>query len=212
MMRWWVLMVLLGVVFTPHSTRAASRPIVLLHGCCVGYVSDMADLQSRFAAQGYTVYNLTLPTDSDAVANAQYLAQQVSVLGQVDIVGFSLGGVSARYYAKVLGGSPHVASLSMIDSPNNGDFWGCFVSLSMCQGGSVIRTLNAGDDTPGTTRYQQLIDTDSGHSTYVLDGGVCLTPVSGVHNTLPHSQDVFNKVLAFVQGTCPGSVQTLPVH
>lgn len=201
-----IMVVLLGAAFS--RARASMPPVVLVHGCCGGTPSDMADLATRFTAAGYPVYNLQMPSNYDATANGKAIKTFVDGLGvPVHLVAFSMGGLEARYYVKSLGGGPKVLDLTLIDTPNNGDFWGCFVSQSMCQSGSFIKALNAGDDTPGATRYIQLIDTDSGHSNYVLDGGVCLVPVSGEHNSLPHQLDVFSKALAGVQGSCPGTLR-----
>lgn len=203
-------MLLASLLLATRGAKASGAPVVLLHGCCVSGAQGQADvkpLADRITAGGYTVYSLALPSATDATKNAQYAASFISAnhLGQVHLVGYSMGGLSVRYMVKNLG--VQALSVQLIDSPNNGDFIGCLNSASMCANGSFLKALNAGDDTPGAARYQQLIDTDPGlyHSSYVLDGGVCLTPITGTHLSLPASSDVAKKVVAFLNGTCLGS-------
>lgn len=183
--------------------EAVGEPVVLLHGCCWGSPADMNALAARFTAEGYDVHNLRLDSWNDSAANAVQLKTYVDSrgLGAVHIVAHSMGGNAGRWYVKALGGN--VKSLTLIDTPNEGDWALCYFGVtSLCPNGAFMQALNFGDDTPGSTRYAQFRNTQRWWQ-YVLDGGVCLVPVTGAHSALPAQQDVFNKALAVVRGVCP---------
>jgi hypothetical protein len=72
----------------------------------------------------------------------------------VHLVGHSLGGLSVRYYIKILGGLPHVASYTAFGTPQHGNPDGCFSPLSSvyparsCSASTVVTTHPARFTTP----------------------------------------------------------------
>ena len=190
----------------PQSAQAADPPVILLHGCCVPSTwaqIAMKPMADKLKAEGYAVHNLRLPSSSDARANAVYLQRYIDSrkMTKVHLVGHSLGGVSARDYVKNLGGGAKVVSLTLIDSPNDGGDTSCRLNKNNCAGSAYMLALNAGDDTPGDTRYTQINLTEE----YVLDGGACFLQLdSGSHNSLPSHPSVQSATLATIRGGCPG--------
>lgn len=94
---------------------------------------------------------------------------------QVDMVGHSEGGIMPRWYLKFLGGSEKVANFVSWAAPNHGTTVSGLTHLrafypgfddemaKYCQscpqfmlGSPFLRKLNAGDETPGKTRYTVL--------------------------------------------------------
>jgi triacylglycerol lipase len=86
---------------------------------------------------------------------------------QVDLVGHSEGGVTARYYVKSAGGAASVHTLVSLGSPQQGTeggllsqllrLLGCEVWAPACRqmvaGSPFLAGLNGGDPTPGDVRY-----------------------------------------------------------
>lgn len=108
----------------PHGTRP---PVVLLHG--------LSDNRSAFVllrhalARDGTRYVRAVnhsPLTRDLRAAAHRLADHVEELrartghAEVDLVGHSLGGLVARYYAQRLGGAPHVRTVVTLGTPHGG--------------------------------------------------------------------------------------------
>jgi triacylglycerol lipase len=117
-------------VYAPQMTR--SRSVVLLHG-----IDDTTRLFSRLGPfleeRGWTVHAWNLvPNDGSAGIDA--LARQVQVriddaLGRdeiFDLLGFSMGGIVARYYLQRLGGLARVERLVTISSPHRGTWMAYF--------------------------------------------------------------------------------------
>lgn len=108
------------------------RPVVLLHG-----IDDTSVLFSRLRPflekQGREVHVLDMVPNNGA-AGLEALAQQVaSYVAEairheelIDLVGFSMGGVVARYYVQRLGGAKKVRRLVTISSPHRGTWTAYF--------------------------------------------------------------------------------------
>jgi len=108
-----------------------------------------ADLQR----QGWTVHCLNLvPNNGDAGLDVlarqivQYVESNVEAEQCIDLVGFSMGGLVARYYIQRLGGMQRVRRLITISSPHNGT-WNAFLrgnegARQMRPGSGFLRDLN----------------------------------------------------------------------
>lgn len=208
-----VMFVVLFLAMAPR-TNASTSPVVLLHGGGALGVMGQAQIQpmaDALTSAGYTVYNLGLPSVSNCVENALYVKSYVDSnhLTNFHLVGYSIGGLEARYYAKGLGGAAKALDVTTIDSPNNGDWLLSFFDQTLSPLGICAITDNFGDDTPGTLRYSQLLNSQG--YTYVMDGGVCLIPINAPHAALPASPDVQQKVIAFLNGMCPGTFLNAPI-
>ena len=195
------------------SAAEAPDPILLVHGYR-GDPSTWADMQAFLRANGRVVEAIDLATE-DNVKNAQAISAFVAAKGwtRVDLVGQSMGGLSARYFTKALRGTVVVDSYTSLGSPQYGIWSACLLPVTyggqMCPSSSFLRTLNSGDDTPGTTAWTTIYSTNDEivpNSASRLDGGACFVQVSGPrHNTMDNDAAVMAHVLASVDRTCTGT-------
>ena len=128
------------------------NPVLLIHG-----IDDtdrlFRHIIPRLQGKGLQVHSLNLiPNNGDA--GIDELARQLSVFvgttvpaGQfVDLVGFSMGGLVARYYLQRLGGLERVKKFIAISSPHNGT-WTAFLRRNpggrqMRPGSDLLKDLN----------------------------------------------------------------------
>ncbi|MFD4180000.1 esterase/lipase family protein [Rhodococcus sp. NPDC058514] len=135
------------------------RPVVLVHGTGVGTQLTWGEFAPRLKDEGYCVYTLDYGQGGAAGGNLLHtfgggdIAQSARELsgfvdrvlgatgaGQVDLVGYSLGGLVARQYLRFEGGTfpadPRrnvVRTVTMLGTPNRGITFGGaqdFVSLA----------------------------------------------------------------------------------
>lgn len=111
-------------------TKKSRNPVVFVHGI---WNTDaiFATLQAHLEREGWQVYapNLT-PNNGDAPL--EKLAEQVasfinSTLGShqpFDLVGFSMGGLIARYYVQRLGGLARIQRFVTVSAPHRGTMLG----------------------------------------------------------------------------------------
>lgn len=104
------------------------NPILLIHGFTdTGKV--FATMSAYFTNLGYKVHTLDL-IPSYGTANLADLAQQVKIYiddnlaeeSNINLLGFSMGGIVTRYYLQRLGGIEKVNQYISISAPNNGSF------------------------------------------------------------------------------------------
>ncbi len=212
------LAVLAALGATVPVAAASNDPILLVHGWR-GSPGTWSDMIARFAAQGRTAVAIDLATE-DNVKNAAQIRDFIKARGwtKVDIVGQSMGGLSARHYVKFLGPTV-VDTYVSLGAPHYGINSACLLFQSaggqMCPSSSFLRNLNNGDDTPngaGATAVSWTTIYSTG-DLYVpnkssrLDGGACHVQVSGIgHNSMDNSAGVFAHVLAAVnRGACTGT-------
>jgi triacylglycerol lipase len=122
------------------------NPVLLIHGI------DDTDRLFRYMipwlqSKGLQVHSLNLiPNNGDAGIDelARQLAAYVGAAvppGQfVDLVGFSMGGLIARYYLQRLGGLERVQRFIAISSPHSGT-WTAFL-----RGNPAARQMRPGSD------------------------------------------------------------------
>ena len=200
------------------AAGASNDPILLVHGWR-GSPGTWSDMIARFAAAGRTAVAIDLATE-DNVRNAAQIRDFIRAKGwtKVDIVGQSMGGLSARHYIKFLGPTV-VDTYVSLGAPQYGVYSACLLFQSsggqMCPTSSFLRNLNSGDDTPngaGATAvsWTTIYSTDDAYvpnKSSRLDGGACHVQVSGVgHNDMDNSAGVFVHVLAAVnREACTGT-------
>ena len=187
-------------------------PILLVHGYR-GDPATWADMKAYLQANGRTVEAIDLATE-DNVKNAQAIAAFINSKGwtKVDLVAQSMGGLSARHFTKALRGSIVVDSYTSLGSPQYGIWSACLLPVTyggqMCPSSSFLRTLNTGDDTPGTTAWTTIYSINDEivpNSSSRLDGGACFVQVSGPrHNDMDNNATVMGHVLASIDRTCTG--------
>lgn len=106
-------------------------PLLLIHG-----IDDTAEifhpLKTYLRDRGWDdVHTLDLqPNNGDtgldrlAAQVQEYVDQQLSTAAQIDLVGFSMGGIVGRYYLQRLGGLQRVRRFVTLSSPHNGTWTG----------------------------------------------------------------------------------------
>lgn len=156
------------------ETAGPVRPVVLVAGLMQD-VNTVAPLADELRSLGLDV-TVWVPPESglgDIVDYAKALSTTVDNVrsrtgsAQVDLVGHSEGGVTARRYLKDLAGEAPVHTLVSLGSPQQGTeggllsqvlrLAGCEAWAPACRqmvaGSAFLEELNGGDATPGDVRY-----------------------------------------------------------
>lgn len=169
-------------------SAAHPRPVILVHGTFVDMSNSWQALSVLLVNNGYCVFALNYGSSNGSGAIGIYAtgdiptsASQLSgfvdrVLGatgasQVDLVGYSQGGMMPRYYLKFDGGASKVHTLVGLAPSNHGTtvdglftlagyFPGATSIFGLCaacgqqaQGSSFMQTLNGGGDTVAGVDY-----------------------------------------------------------
>ncbi|MGK2963110.1 MAG: esterase/lipase family protein [Gemmatimonadaceae bacterium] len=154
---------------TPGSSPASvsNDPILFVHGYA-GNGGNWQDMKAKFLADGWQpneLYACNYSFTASNVTSAAEIGAQVDEIlrvtgaSKVDIVSFSIGSVSSRYYLKNLGGTSKVDAWVSLAGPNHGtdavEINNC--SFTPCReiapGSTFLADLNNGDETPGLVRY-----------------------------------------------------------
>ena len=213
------LFLVLGVVAiagiaAPAAVGAAdpADPVLLVHGYR-GDPSTWADMKAFLQAKGRTVDAIDLPGE-DNVANARAIGQRLTTLGwkRVDLVGQSMGGLSARWFRKFIG-SAGVDAYVSLGTPQYGILAACLLPTTyggqMCPASRFLADLNCKDDTPGSTAWTTIYSTGDEivpNNASRLDGGACFVRVEGVrHNDMDNDPGVQAATLAAIDRACPGT-------
>ena len=209
-------------VWSCHPDAAHPRPVVLLPGTLWTLQDSFAALGPILADAGYCVFGLdygktvlTTETggrsaaDGDIPTSAAELAQFVDrVLGttgatQVDIVGWSQGGMMPRWYLRFLGGAAKVHRLVGLASSNHGTtldgafrlltetravlgqplltLIGCPACTEQENNSPFITALNAGGDTVPGVQYTVI---ESAYDEVVTPYRTAFLTGPDVHNIL----------------------------
>jgi triacylglycerol esterase/lipase EstA (alpha/beta hydrolase family) len=110
------------------------EPVILVNGTFANQEDDFGALAPSLANAGYCVYTFAYGAPAHSYiqsighipASARELADEVSHVRattgarKVDLVGHSQGGMLAEYYAKLLGGAPHVDKLVGLSPSTHG--------------------------------------------------------------------------------------------
>ena len=155
---------------TPKTVRQDRPGAVLLVPGYGGSVAAFGDLTPRLESTGRQVIVVRLPGNGtgDLRASARALQRDVTLAlaagaPSVDVIGYSAGGVVARYWAKNLGGARVARRIVTLGSPHHGTVlatagtaFGPVCTLGCRQlapGSALLRQLNAGDETPDGPRW-----------------------------------------------------------
>ncbi|WP_405485633.1 esterase/lipase family protein [Nocardia sp. NBC_00511] len=237
-LRAWGIPVALAATLLVVPTRAqalpAENPVLIVHGWtahgALPLAADWSDaMRAALTADGHPVYVVDLPGELN-IPNAEAIsrvAQQASAEhggARIDLVGHSMGGLSARYFAKFLDTGHLTAHYVSIGTGQYGWYPTCLlpsnVGGEMCPAGTFIRQLDHGDDTPGDVSYTTLRtsadDGDSFHTTaddLPLQGHSCmLTGIDGgPHADEPKNPTVIALILEALRGHCPGQLVDEPI-
>jgi len=199
------------------ATAFGRDPILFVHGWS-GNGSNWTYFASRFVVDGYSASLLDLWSydwTKSNVSIAQDVANEVAALrartgaARVDIVSHSMGGLNTRWYLKFLGGAASVDDWVSIGGPNHGTNLAYICSpftvscYDMQYESPFLRTLNEGDETPGTVSYgtfwspcDEVINPD----TSTVLAGATNTQVECLgHISLLASEGVYRRVREFVR-------------
>ncbi len=156
-------------------TRAHPSPVVIVHGTLGDRSSLLNRLSSTMKRAGYCVFSLdyglraTRPIEDSAAQLKTYVDRVLSATGaaKVSMVGHSQGGMMPRYYITFLGGAGKVDDLIGLAPSNHGTsnplllFPGlsylCPACLQQKTGSGFLRSLNAGDETPASVSYTNIV-------------------------------------------------------
>jgi triacylglycerol lipase len=207
----------LAVLVAPGAVLGAPPdPVLLVHGYR-GNPSTWADMTAFLEAHGRTVEAIDLPGE-DNVVNARAISTFLRDRDwtRVDLVGQSMGGLSARQFVKSIKSPVTVDAYVSLGTPQYGIWAACVLPSwyggQMCPTSSFLRDLNRGDDTPGKTAWTTIYSTDDEYvpvSATRLDGGACYVQVSGVtHNYMDNDPGIMADVLTALDGGCPGEMRS----
>lgn len=140
-------------------------PIIFIHGYG-GNSDDFCPMIDRFRADGWTdnelyAYDYSLvashATGADEIRGQVDRILAVTGAQKVDIIAYSAGSVSSRYYLRTLGGDSQVDAWVSLAGPNHGTETALNCSFPPCLeirvGSAFLANLNSGDETPGFPRY-----------------------------------------------------------
>jgi triacylglycerol esterase/lipase EstA (alpha/beta hydrolase family) len=208
-------LVAIGGIAAPAAVGAADPPdpVLLVHGYR-GNPSTWADMKTYLEANGRAVDAIDLPGE-DNVANARAIGARLTALGwkRVDLVGQSMGGLSARWFRKFISSSTSVDAYVSLGTPQYGILAACLLPTTyggqMCPASRFLADLNRGDDTPGSTAWTTIYSTGDEivpNKASRLDGGACFVQVSGIrHNDMDNDPGVQAATLAAIDRGCPGT-------
>jgi triacylglycerol esterase/lipase EstA (alpha/beta hydrolase family) len=208
-------------------STAHPNPVVLVHGTFLDQTENWDEMALVLEHAGYCVF--ALDYGHRATQRIQHSARELRAFvkrvlkatgaRRVSIVGHSQGGMMPRYYLKFLGGTRHVDDLVGLAPSNHGTmlfaakpvgtYGDCPACLQQVAGSRFLRTLNAGDQTPGPISYTVIetshdevvtpytsafLPADRGHVTNVLLQDRCPADPAE-HVTIPYDPVAIQWVL-----------------
>ena len=190
-------------------------PVIFVHGWNAD-ASTWNTMVARLRADGYTSAQLlawSYDTRQSNAVTAQLIATKVdSVLRatgapHVALVSHSMGTLSARYYLKNLGGQAKVRTFVSLGGPDHGTDDALFCGDTSCRemrpNSSFLKTLNAGDETPGTVRYatwwSPCDEVIIPERSTILSGATNTRTECMEHSYLHEDIEVYRQVKAWIQ-------------
>jgi triacylglycerol lipase len=191
-------------------------PIVFVHGFG-GSGAIWTTMIDRLKADGWTdtpLVTWTYDSNQSNVTIAQQLQAKVDSLlaavgaKKVDIVSHSMGGLSARYYSKNLGGSEKIDAFVALGTPNHGTTVANLCPpiqpcIEMRPGSAFLTALNAGDETPGSARYATwwtpCDQVTTPPESVILDGATNTKTACMTHSDLYSDATVYGQVRDWVK-------------
>ncbi|MEC3977281.1 esterase/lipase family protein [Amycolatopsis sp. H20-H5] len=175
MRRWFPVAIALAcgaaTALFPGSASAAPAhdPVVFVHGYG-GSAAEFSVLRQAFLDAGYQPGELYSLDFSNTQLNEVTAGQLAGLVGtalaetgrsKADLIGFSMGSLSSRYYLKNLGGTAEVAHFASIAGANHGTLlaYGCALITAdqacpqLQPTSPLVLGVNSGDETPGPTVY-----------------------------------------------------------
>lgn len=214
-----------SVAVVPAQAAPPQTRVLIIPGQYFGatpYGPMAENLSSRgFSSRVLDLTGFNMRSDAKAIARAVDAERKAHPGAKIALVGHSVGGMSARWYLKELGGAPKVATYVSIGSPQYGSSAACTqnVGREICPGDPFLGAINKGDDSPGPTSYFSVRSARE-YATGDLDGGQCrVTPISanealpalGYEHTFESIDSrVWDATVASLKGECAGRFVTDP--
>lgn len=192
-------------------------PILFVHGYG-GSSANWETMRQRFLSDGWQDFELYAYNFSFVTSNATTAAEIRDRVGdiisktgatKVDIIAHSMGSISTRYYLKNLGGSAKVDAWVSLAGPNHGtdavenENCGFTPCREIVPGSAFLLALNAGDETPGLTRYatwRSPCDTTINPDESVILSGATNTLTACIaHFNFLLDATIYQQVRAFVE-------------
>lgn len=140
------------------------KQVLLVHG--IWDTSKVFRRLSKFLEErGYEPHGIDL-NPNDARDGLEPLAEQVkdyaekNFEGKFALVGFSMGGMIARYYIQKMGGSERVRKLITLSSPHNGTWTAHFIkskgAKQLAMGSEFLKDLNADTEALANVNFTSL--------------------------------------------------------
>lgn len=198
---------------TAPVTPTQRQPIVFVHGFG-GSAADFAGVITRFKQDGWVDRELIAASYNSFASNASVAAnigtrvdsvRAATGWNRVDMVTFSMGSLSSRYYLKNLGGTSAVDAWVSVAGPNHGTTTVGTCAATSCvemrPGSTFLTALNSGDETPGEVRYatwwspcdQTIVPNES----VILDGAVN-TQTECLQHSGMFTETIYQQVRAFI--------------
>ncbi|NMN99848.1 alpha/beta fold hydrolase [Gordonia sp. TBRC 11910] len=213
------LLLCLSLGIAPSHASPAQTRVLIIPGQYVG-TAPFSLMAQNLASRGYPTTVLDLKgfeprSDARAIAAAVDRERAAHPGAKIALVGHSIGGMSARWYLKELGGTDKVATYVAIGAPQYGSSAACTqnVGRDVCPGSAFLTAINKGDDAPGPTEYFSIRSARE-YATGDLDGGQCRVwpisaneslPAMGYEHTFePFDARVWDAVVASLHGRCAG--------
>lgn len=198
---------------TAPITPTQRQPIVFVHGLG-GSATDFAGVITRFRQDGWVDRELIAASYSSFASNASVAANIAARVdsvrtatgwSRVDLIAFSMGSLSSRYYLRNLGGTSAVDAWVSVAGPNHGTVTAEQCAFTPCiemrPGSAFLTALNSGDETPGEVRYatwwspcdQTIVPNES----VILDGAVN-TQTDCLQHSGMFTETIYQQVRAFI--------------
>lgn len=209
-------------LLTAPAAEAEPLPretVIIVPGQSFGAV-PYTFLKQGLETAGYRVEVLNTPglnltADAHVIARAVDAAHATAGPGaRVSLVGHSVGGLSARYYLKFLGGAPKVANYIAIGTSQYGNPSACRQSgtaRDVCLGSPFLTRLNKGVNAVGPTSFYSIRSAQE-WADGRLTGKQCRLIVpsrtgnGGLDHTLePIDPNVRTATLSALSGRCTGT-------
>jgi len=196
---------------TPTTAVRQDRPgAVLLVPGYGGSIASFGGLTARLESTGRRVIVVRLPGsgtgDLREAARALQRDADLALAGgapSVDVVGYSAGGIVARYWVRNLGGARVARRIITLGSPHHGTVLAttgaafgpvCTIGCrQLAPGSSLLRQLNSGDETPAGPRWLSIWSTQdevvTPAETARLDGAVNVVVQAICPQVLVHHGD-----------------------
>jgi len=199
---------------TAPITPTQRQPIVFVHGIG-GSPADFARAITLFKQDGWVDRELIAASYSSFVSNASVAAsigarvdsvRAATGWSRVDMITFSMGSLSSRYYLKNLSGTSAVDAWVSVAGPNHGTTTAdeCLPlqpCVEMLPGSAFLTALNSGDETPGEVRYatwwSPCDDRVIPNETVILDGAVNTQTDCFKHSEMD-DPTIYQQVRAFI--------------